>query len=153
MTALAEYTVLPPGVDQGEETPVVELLAEDVELSLTTGDGRSVPLTAELRAVLSHAAEALGHGQAVTVEPRRVVLSTQEAADILGVSRPTLVKLLETGEIAYTQPSRHRRVMLADVLDYQQRSRTRRRAVLTEMSADAAEDDAYGRLSEFTETR
>lgn len=79
--------------------------------------------------------------------PRRL------SADILGVSRPTLVKLLESVEIAYTQPSRHRRVLLADVLDYQQRTRTLRHAVLAEMSAAADADAAYGRPSEFTQTR
>ncbi|WP_350355541.1 excisionase family DNA-binding protein [Mycobacterium malmoense] len=40
------------------------------------------------------------------------MLSTQEAADMPGVSRPTSVKLLESGEIAFTKPGRHRRVQL-----------------------------------------
>jgi excisionase family DNA binding protein len=95
-----------------------------VELSLVTPDGREFKLSGELRDVLAHASKALSAGHAVTVEPRQAVLSTQEAADLLGVSRPTLVKLLESGQIAFTKPGRHRRVQLEDLLAYQQRVRT-----------------------------
>jgi len=81
------------------------------------------------------------------------VLSTQEAADAIGVSRPTLVKLLESGEIAFSKPGRHRRVQLKDLMDYQQRIRRHRREVLAAMTEEAAEDDAYRNISGFTETR
>lgn len=49
---------------------------------------------------------------AITVAPTHTVLTTSEAADLLGISRPTLVRLLEAGEIPYEQPGRHRRVRL-----------------------------------------
>jgi len=81
------------------------------------------------------------------------VLSTQEAADELGISRPTLVKLLESGEITFTKPGRHRRVQLTDLRDYQQRMRQRRRDELVAMTQEAAEDDAYTNINGFTETR
>jgi excisionase family DNA binding protein len=122
-------------------------------LAIETPDGQSFPLTPGLRDVLTHAAHALIEGQAVTLEPQRVVLSTQEAADLLGVSRPTLVKLLEAGAIPYTQPGRHRRVQLTDLLTYQQQIRHQRRNTLAATNAEAAADDAYGRLGEFGETR
>jgi hypothetical protein len=64
-----------------------------------------------------------------------------------------LVKLLEAGEIPFAQPGRHRRVQLTDLLAYQQQIRHQRRATLDTMSAEAAADDAYGRLGEFGETR
>ncbi len=62
---------------------------------------------------------ALERGYAVTVVTHEATLTTQEAADVLGVSRPTLVRLLEQGRIPYDQPGRHRRLRLKDVLDFQ----------------------------------
>jgi len=53
--------------------------------------------------------------------PKSQRLTTREAADFLGISRPTLVKLLEGGEIPFEQPSRHRRVLLSDVVAFKQR--------------------------------
>jgi excisionase family DNA binding protein len=105
----------------------------------------------QLRDVLAHATRVLSKGQAL--EPLDAVLSTQEAADELGVSRPTLVKLLESGEITFTKPGRHRRVQLKDLRDYQQRVRQRRREQLDAMEREAAEDNAYTTINGFTETR
>jgi excisionase family DNA binding protein len=61
---------------------------------------------------------ALERGFAVTVVTHEATLTTQEAADVLGVSRPTLVRLLEQGHIPYDQPGRHRRLRLKDVLEF-----------------------------------
>ena len=154
MTVLADHTVLPPDAGDGMSVKeLTKLLDDHAELNVVSVDGRSFALTGELREVLVHAGRALSHGQAVTVEPRQVVLSTQGAADLLGVSRPTVVKLLQAGEIPFTQPGRHRRIQLEDVLEYQRRIRSQRRDALATMSADAADDDAYGRFNGFTKTR
>jgi excisionase family DNA binding protein len=77
------------------------------------------------------------------VAPHQTVLSTSEAAQLLGVSRPTLVRLLESGEIPFDKPSRHRRIRLADLLAFQQRSRRRRASLLDQMVADAEEAGVY----------
>ena len=84
-------------------------------------------------------------GQAITVAPIDQLLTTQQAADFLGISRPTLVKLLESGEIPHESPGagRHRRVRLRDVLDYQDRKRSRRRLVLDELTHDAVAAGLY----------
>ena len=80
---------------------------------------------------------------AITIAPHQMILSTSEAAEILGVSRPTLVRLLEAGEIPFEQPGRHRRVRLADVLAYHERSRRYRAAGLDQMVADAEDAGLY----------
>lgn len=154
MSTFVDHTVLPPDSAEGSELQdLAALLNADVELSLTTADGRTFKLTRELRDVLAHAGNALSEGQAVILEPRRAVLSTQEAADLLGVSRPTLVKLLESGEIAFTKPGRHRRVQLEDLLEYKRQVHEHRRKELMAMTAEAAEDDAYRAINGFMETR
>jgi excisionase family DNA binding protein len=152
MSVLTDHTVFPPDSAEGRQLQhLADLFESDTELSLLTGDGETLKLAGELRDILAHASRVLSKGQAL--EPRYAVLSTQEAADLLGVSRPTLVKLLEAGEIAFTKPGRHRRVQLKDLLGYQQRIRQRRRSELEAMTDEAAEDDAYRHINGFTETR
>jgi excisionase family DNA binding protein len=88
-----------------------------------------------LREILRNVLTNLAEGTAVTVAPRRTLLTTQKAADILGITRPTLVRLLTNGEIPYTTPGRHRRVRLADVLAYEERMCVERASALTELAA------------------
>ena len=80
-------------------------------------------------------------------------LTTQEAADLLGISRPTLVKLLESGEMPFEQPGRHRRVRLADVVAYRQRRSSQRRESLDRMVEIADESGMYERTSTPKNTR
>lgn len=105
-----------------------------------SSSSRGVRLPDELRAVLIDAVTALSRGNAVTVEPHRTVLTTQEAAELLGITRPTLVRLLDAGKIPFTTPGRHRRVELADVLAYRENLRVARRVALEAMAADATPD-------------
>jgi excisionase family DNA binding protein len=117
--------------------------------------GDSIDLPDGLYTVLRGAVDALLSGQGVTIAPTTALLSTQEAADLLGVSRPTLVKLLEDGEIPFEQSGRrrHRRVRLADVEAYRRRSRQSRRKALREITQDADEDGLYDTGSGFVATR
>lgn len=75
--------------------------------------------------------------------PRSALLTTQEAADLLGISRPTLVRLLEAQKMPYEQRGRHRRIMLADLLRYQQETRRERREILDRMAREGQEAGIY----------
>ena len=78
-------------------------------------------------------------------------LTTQDAADYLWVSRPTMVKLLETGEVPFERPHSHRRIKLGDLAAYEARERVRRRKTLDQMSDDFA--DLSRQPESFTATR
>lgn len=141
-----ERTVLPPTEPLDALNTLNALLSRAdagpaTTLSGPTGERHVLP--PEVFDVLRNVVDAMAHGQAVTIAPVHQRLTTQQAADLLGVSRPTLVKLLESGEIPYEQPGRHRRVRLADVLAYQGRASEARRAALDRMVAVADEADLY----------
>ena len=85
----------------------------------------------------------MAQGQAVTIAPVHQRLTTQEAADLLGISRPTFVKLLEDGEMPYEPPGRPRRVLLSDVLASRQRRSVQSREALDRMVEIADESDMY----------
>lgn len=153
MTVLTDHTVLPPTNAESDMGDLATALASGRQLSLVDESGQPYLLSAELRTLLAQAIAALSAGQAVTLESLRTVLSTQEAANLLGISRPTVVKLLESGAIPFTQPGRHRRIQLQHVLEYQRQLHEHRRDELTAMTAEAADDDAYRTVNGFTRTR
>lgn len=106
-------------------------------------NGDTVELPQEIYQVLTVAVAEMKAGHAVSLTPLSQRISTQEAADLLGVSRPTLVKLLETGKIAYEKPGRHRRVLLSDVLQYRQEKHTKAMSVLDDLTAEAQNAGLY----------
>ncbi|MGX1808124.1 excisionase family DNA-binding protein [Nocardia sp. NPDC055321] len=97
-------------------------------------EGEVVALPAEVIEALRLVAQALSEGKAVTVAPLHTTLTTQEAAELLGMSRPTFVKLLDAGAIPFTRPGRHRRVRLTDVLAFREYRRAERAAGLSELT-------------------
>ena len=139
---MAEETVLPPKHTEDLDR-VRRLLAHDAAISLVGPSGDEAPLPAELRELLVRAVEAMRRGQAITLAPRSQRLTTQEAADELGISRPTLVKLLEEGKIPFETPGRHRRIRLVDLLAYQAVRRSHRRSALRDLAHDAQDLGLY----------
>ncbi len=80
-------------------------------------------LPAPLRALVLDLLRLIAKNEPVTIIPSDAEISTQQAAEILGVSRPHLVKLLEEGAIPFRKVGRHRRMRLNDVLVYQKKTR------------------------------
>jgi excisionase family DNA binding protein len=121
------------------------------EVALVTSAGSRVSLPGELRQLLSAAVHSLCDGHEVIVAAKDAVVTAQEAADFLGVSRPTLIRILGLGEIAYERPNSHRRIRLADLVAYQQR-REVSRAALDGLLASSVDLDEYD-TGEFVRTR
>lgn len=119
------------------------ILAPSTQAALVAPDNTRIELPERLHAVLVQVAEALTQGMAVSVMPQSARLTTQEAADYLGISRPTLVRKLEREEIPMTKPGRHRYVQLADLVAYEEATQARRREILEAMASEAAEGGLY----------
>ena len=88
------------------------------KLDLGTADGREVHLSPSICTLLTDVLQHIAQGEMVTVVGTGALLTTQEAADILNVSRPYVSKLLKNGKIPFTQVGAHRRIKMDDLLEY-----------------------------------
>ena len=101
---------------------------------LLAPDGARVELPASALEALQLVLDALSRGQSITIVPRDRELTSQEAADLLNVSRPHLIKLLGQGDIPFHRVGTHRRIKIEDVLAYRKRRDAERDAALTELT-------------------
>ena len=116
--------------------------------------GERVELPPTLYRVLHQVVDALRQGLAVTVVPHAQTLTTQQAADLLGVSRPTVIKLLDAGRIPFERVGAHRRVLLHDLMDFRERRRAAQYAALEATAVDLDEEgDLESMLSDLREAR
>jgi excisionase family DNA binding protein len=143
-SAKRSRTYLPPDDLNREELTLfirqMEQFANN-QATLRSASGEEVLIPDPLFDVLRRVAASLASGRGVTVVSRETRLTTQEAADFLGISRPTLIKLVEGGQIPFEVVGRHRKVLLRDLEEFQENSRSERRAILRR---SAREDQAAG---------
>jgi len=115
------------------------LAASSSKAALIDPSGQARPIPDEIFRILVQVTNAFAAGEGITVVPQGMTMTSQQAADFLGISRPTLVRLLEAGEIPFEKPGRHRRVRLEDLIAYQERSRSERRSALRELQQTSLE--------------
>lgn len=107
------------------------------------GEERHTHLSEIEYKTLSDVLTALRQGNSITLVSSETYMTTQEAAEVLNVSRPYFVKLLEDGEIPFTKVGNRRRVLAKDLLSYKNIRDAERRQALQEFSAGIYEDGLY----------
>jgi excisionase family DNA binding protein len=116
---------------------VTQADTQKIDLHGADGTLHSVVLPAAVMHLLVDILAEMGQGNAVSIVPIHAELSTQEAADLLGVSRPFLVQLLESSKIPFHKVGRHRRLRYTDVMHYRaQLAQDRKQALQALVAAD-----------------
>ena len=110
-----------------------------VSLDLEDGQRASVAIPAEVLDLLQGILVEMSQGNAVTMVPVHAELTTQQAADLLNVSRPFLIELLEQGAIPFRRVGTHRRIRLSDLTAYKQAVDSKRAEALDALAAQAQE--------------
>jgi excisionase family DNA binding protein len=103
---------------------------------LVSDEGDRKPIPPSVHELLIRIVHELARGNAVSVVPVHHMLTTQEAANLLNVSRPHLVKLLEGGELPFELVGSHRRIRIDDLLAYRERRSRRRLEILEELAKE-----------------
>jgi len=126
--ALKSYLSLVSALDH-LKTGMAEIEIEE------TGEKIKVPIRA--LKLLGKILKAMSLGKPMSIVPMATEVTTQRAAEILGCSRPHLIKLLEEGKIGFTKVGKHRRIKFEDVMKYRQKVKEEQKQHLIEiMNAD-----------------
>lgn len=124
-------------------TELSRLLADkpDSDRARVQLDGHGLILPREALVLLRNVLTEMARGNAVTIVPTHAVLTTQQAANILNVSRPYLVHLLEQGVIPFSKIGTHRRIRYEDLMAYKTQSEARSREAVDELTRQGQEHD------------
>lgn len=106
-------------------------------------EGQEIPLPEALYRVLEQVVPLLAADMAVSIVPVGHLLTTQEAADLLNVSRPYLIKLLQEGDISFERVGTHRRIRFEDLMEYKHKRDKKSRSALKKLTKMAQEASLY----------
>ena len=148
MTILAHRQLPPSAQDAAIARVSGQLLSRYVRqkqpLTLRVTDAeqeRPLELPAGAVALLMDILEAMAAGRGITLMPENAELTTVQAAEVLNVSRPFLIKLLDEGAIPHRKVGKHRRIRMEDVMAYKAAIDHEREAVLDQLVSEAQEQD------------
>ncbi|MEG4804925.1 helix-turn-helix domain-containing protein [Microcoleus sp. ARI1-B5] len=127
-------------IDQLEQI----LSRESAQPKLVGSNGEEILIPESVYSILRQIVHAMASGQAFSVELHNSELTTQEAAELLKVSRPFFIKLLKEGAIPYIEVGKHRRVLFQDVITYKEQRQVKRRQGMKELSQFLQEEGFYG---------
>ena len=144
MAIVAKKPITLPDTEQQQLQALERALLRGVS-AFVTSSGERIELPRTVFEVLRTAVGFMSQGQAITLVPDNQVITTQRAADTLGISRPFLIKQLDAGLMAYHRVGNQRRVYLRDVLEFAKKRDEERLAALDRLSRDAFEVGLYDR--------
>lgn len=115
----------------------------DTVIKIANEDGETLPVTLSpaLAQSFLEVLRLVSSGRGFQLIPLDSQLTTQQAADLLNVSRPHLIKVLERGDIPFDHVGRHRRVKASDLMEYKEERDAKRAAALDDMIAFDGEND------------
>lgn len=132
LAAMASYDALAAQLEQiKSENPIVEI--EETE--------EKIKVPAKALKLLAQILKATAEGKPISIVPIATEMTTQAAAELLGCSRPHIVKLVDSGRIPHTMVGRHRRLMFEDVMKYKKEMKEMQKKLIIEMMK---EDEDYG---------
>lgn len=129
-----------------QASKLYQSLRQEGSATLIGPDGARIELPSSVHDILVQIVEKMRHGQALALLPLTEELSTQAAADLLGVSRQFFVCECEAGKIPFHLTGTHRRVLLKDVLDYEKRRSAARRQALVDIARQSEEMGLYDKF-------
>jgi excisionase family DNA binding protein len=144
MAIAARKPITLPDTEQQKVQALERVLHRGVP-AFVTSTGERIELPGTVFEVLRTAVGFMSHGQAITLVPDNQAITTQRAADILGMSRPFFIKQLEAGLMAHHRVGNQRRVYLRDVLAFAKKRDAERLAALDLLARDAFEAGMYER--------
>ena len=136
----------PREAENAEIQELYKLFLRDKAPALVAPNGQPIPIPESIYNILLQVIGYMKQGKAVSVIPIMQELTTQQAANMLGVSRPFLVSLLNSDEIPFHKTGTHRRIYLKDLVDYMTRRDQNRKRILGEIAKKAAADGDYDRM-------
>lgn len=110
-----------------------------IHLPKNDGPGEAIELPAVVSRLLVDVLAQMGQGNAVTIAPVSAELTTQQAADLMNVSRPYLISLLTEGRIPFRMVGTHRRILFHDLMEFKRCIDEARMRTLDELAAQAQE--------------
>ncbi len=132
--AMESYNALAATIEQlHSENPEIEI--EETEEKI------KIPLSA--LKLLAKILKEISQGRPISIVPIATEMTTQAAAELLGCSRPHVVKLLEEGKIAYTKVGKHRRIKYEDVINYRKKIKAEQKGIISEIMELDEESGLY----------
>ena len=131
----SSYIFQPPSSDneKKELSNLVDNLSNVGKIALVI-NGQEIEVPSVIYFALTEVVKTLNNGDSVTLIPMDKELTTQQAADILNVSRPYFIKLLENGTIKFRKTGTHRKVLMQDLIEYRDKRAENRRSSIEEMT-------------------